>query len=98
VHRGPFATVQHAELDSGGVDHAAHLAAQGVDLADNLPLGHAADGRIAAHLGHGVAVHREQHRLRAQPGRGECGFAPGMSGADDGDVVVVDHGGVSGEW
>ena len=56
VHGRAFAAVQHAELNAGGVDRPAHQPAQGVDLAHDLPLGHAADGRVAAHLADGIAV------------------------------------------
>ena len=60
MHGRALGAVEHAELDAGGVDDLAHLAAEGVDLADDLPLGDAADGRVAAHLGDGVGIHREQ--------------------------------------
>ena len=42
--------VEHAELDAGGVGGDAHQPAEGVDLADHLPLGQPADGGVAGHL------------------------------------------------
>ena len=39
-------TVQHAELDGGSVCYQSHLAAQRIDLANNLSFGDAADSRI----------------------------------------------------
>ncbi len=56
VHRRSLAPIEHAELDPGGVDHLTHRAAQRIDLAYDLTLGHAADGRIAAHLSHRVQI------------------------------------------
>ena len=88
VHGRALGAVEHAELDGRCVDDLAHLAAEGVDLADDLPLGDAADGRVAAHLGDGVGVHGEQHGAQAEPGRGEGGLDAGVAGADDDDVVI----------
>ena len=56
VHGGAFAAIEHAELDARGVDRAAHGPAEGVDFAHDLPFGHAADGRIAAHLADGIEI------------------------------------------
>ena len=50
VHRRALAPVEQAELDRGRVGEHPHRAAERVDLADDLPLGHAADRRVAAHL------------------------------------------------
>src|SRR5438477_352012 len=51
VHRWTFCAIEHAELNAAGVGHLAHLAAESVDLTNDLPLGHAADRGVAAHLG-----------------------------------------------
>ena len=89
VHRRPLAAVEQAELDGRGVGEHAHRAAQGVDLADDLPLGHAADRRVAAHLADGVAVDRQQRGPQPHPRRGQRGLEPGVAGADDDDVEIV---------
>ena len=89
VHGGPLAAVEHAELDAGGVDGPAHGAAQGVDLADDLPLAHAADGRIAAHQGDGVEVAGQQRGFRAHPRRGQRRLGAGMAAADHQDVEMA---------
>ena len=93
VHGGPLAAVQHAELDAGGVDGPGHGAAEGVDLADDLPLAHAADGRIAAHQGDGFEVAGQQGGLRAHSGRGQRRFHAGVAAADHQNVEIVggDH-------
>jgi hypothetical protein len=89
VHRRPLGAVEDAELDARGVDRAAHHAAEGVDLADELRLADAADRRVAAHLADGVAVGREQSRAGPEPGRGAGRLHPGMAGPDHDHVVRV---------
>ena len=89
VHGRPLAAVEHAEVDGGGVDGAAHESAQGVDLADQLPLGQAADGWIAAHLGDGVEVAREQCGPRAVACCRRGRLRARMAAADHQDVEIV---------
>ena len=93
VHGRALAAVEHAELDAGRVDGPAHGAAQGVDLADDLPLGHAADGRVAAHLGDRVEVDRQQGGVRAHPRGGQRGLDAGVAGADHDHVEIETVGG-----
>ena len=50
AHRRPLAAVQHAELDAGAIDRAAHEAVERIDLADQMALGETADRRVARHL------------------------------------------------
>ncbi len=78
MHCRPFALIQHPELNPGPVDDFAHDAPQGIDLAHDVPLGHAADRRVTAHLSHGVAVRRQQARLRPHPRRRHGCLGPGM--------------------
>ena len=59
VHGRTFATVEHPEMNPGGINHAAHFAAERIDFADNLALGNSSDRRIAAHLRDRVAIHRQ---------------------------------------
>ena len=92
VHGGTFAAVEHAELDAGGIDGAAHRAAQGVDFADDLSLGDAADGRVAAHLADGIEVGRQECGLGPHARRRQCRFRARMSAADHQNVVVVESG------
>jgi hypothetical protein len=47
---------EETELDAAGVGDLAHDAAEGVDLADEMALGDAADGGIAGHLRDQVKV------------------------------------------
>ena len=54
---GAFGFVEHSELDAGGVDGVGHEAAEGVDFADDLAFGEAADGGVAGHSTDGEGVH-----------------------------------------
>ena len=79
---GAAGGVEEAELDAAGVGDFAHDAAEGVDFADEMALGDAADGGVAGHLRDEVEVQREEGRAQAHAcGRG-CGFATGVAGAD----------------
>ncbi len=80
--------VEEAELDADGVGDFAHDAAERVDLADEVALGYAADGRVAAHLGDEVEVHGDERGLQAHARRGHGGLAAGVTGADYNDVVL----------
>ena len=47
AHCGTFAAVEHAELNAPQVGGPAHQPVKGVDLADQMALAEAPDGRIA---------------------------------------------------
>ena len=85
----PLAGVQLPELDPGGVDVARHLAAQGVDLPDEVPLRQPPDRGIARHQADGVRIDGEEEGGAAHPGRGERRLAAGMAAADNDDVVFL---------
>ena len=89
VHGRAFAAVEQAELQAGRVDRLPHGAAQRIDLADDLPLGHAADRRVAAHLGDRVQVDRQQRRARSHAGGGQGRLGAGVSGTHHDDVIFV---------
>ena len=89
VHGGAFAPVEQAELEARRVGEDPHRPAQGVDLSDDLPLGHAADGRVATHLADGVDVDRQQGRPEAHPARRQGRFQASMPRADDEDVILI---------
>ena len=78
--------VEQTELDADGIGYFAHDAAERIDLADQVALGDAADGRVAGHLGDEVQIHGDHGGAAAHAGGGAGGFAPGVSGADDDDV------------
>jgi hypothetical protein len=79
-------------MNAAGVDAFAHHAAKSVDFADNLPFGHAANSRVAAHLGHGIGIHRQQAGFEAQAGRSHSRFGTGMTGPHHNNVKpIVQH-------
>ena len=55
-----FGGVQQAELDAGRIGGQAHLAAEGIDLADDVPLGLSPDGGVTAHLRNSINIPTEQ--------------------------------------
>ena len=93
---GALLGVEVFEVDGGAVGEAAHDAAHGVDLTDQLPLGLTADGGVAGHVADGVDVHRQQERAAAHDGERVRCFAASVAAANDDGVVsggVVEHGG-----
>ena len=89
VHGRALAAIEHAELQPGLVNHFAHQPAQGIDFPDDLPLGNPPDRRIAAHLSHRVAVHRQKRCPRADSSGRQSRLATGMAGTDDHHVEIV---------
>jgi hypothetical protein len=79
---GSAGGVEQAELDAAGIGDLAHDAAEGVDLADQMSLGDAADGGIAGHLRDQVEVQGEERRAQAHPRGSGSGFAASMAGTD----------------
>ena len=90
-HRRSLAPVQHPELDSRAVRYNPHLPAEGIDLADDLPLGNAPDRRVATHLRDFVHIHRYKQRARAEVGCRRRRFTSGVSCADYYYVVFKLH-------
>ena len=90
VHCRTLAEVQHAKLNAGFVDRPTHLAAEGVDFADDLAFGDAADRRVTAHRPDRITAHCEQDGSSSHPRSGESSFDTSVAGTDDGDVVLVD--------
>ena len=90
-HSGTFGAVEHAELHHGVIGYDTGVTAQGVDLTHDLPLGYAAHGRIAGHLGYRLHVHGGQQNPGAEIGGRHGGLATGMTGADNDDIVFWKH-------
>ena len=90
-HGRAFRAVQQTELDGCLVGHSSCPSAQSVYFANDLPLGYAADGRIATHLTNLIHIHRDETGARAQVGRGGGGFASGVAGAYHDNVVIEFH-------
>jgi hypothetical protein len=80
--------VQQSKLNADSIGNFAHDAAQSVDLADQMSLGHAAHGWIAAHLRNQVEVHGDDGGLEAHARRGHGRFASSVSCADYNHVVL----------
>jgi hypothetical protein len=79
--------VKHPELDPCGVGIEAHCATHGIDLANYVPLGQAADRWVARHLANRVQVLGQHQRSASNSGRSQRRFDSGMAAADHRDVV-----------
>ncbi len=88
---GAAAGVEEAELDADGIGRFAHGAAEGVDLADQVTLGDAADGGVAGHLRDEVEVHGHDGGPEPHARAGAGRLAPGVTGADNYHVVLLLH-------
>ena len=88
---GAAAGVEEAELDADGVGDFAHDAAEGIDFADEVTFGDTADGGVAGHLRDEVEVHGDHGGAETHAGGGTGGFASGVTGSDDHDVVLLGH-------
>ena len=82
----PFAPVEQAVLDAGLVGGLAHLAAQRVQLPDEMALAGAADGGVAGHIAHRVQIYGEAQGAHPHPGSGQGSLDAGVAGTDDGDI------------
>jgi len=85
---GAASCVENAELEPGEVGVAGHLAAEGVDLEDEVRLGDSADRGIARHSRDLVEPKRRKERPRAEPRGGKRRFAPGVPAPHDEDVEI----------
>jgi hypothetical protein len=84
-----FAGIELAELDPGRVDGLGHLAAESVDLFNEVALADPPDGRVARHLADVVEVQGNHQRPAAQACGRQGGFDAGVPGADDNDVKAL---------
>jgi hypothetical protein len=78
-------------LNAGVIDRATHQSAERVDLANEMPLGGAADRRIARHMSYGLERERTQTDANTETGCRMRRFASGMTSADDDDIEVFGH-------
>jgi hypothetical protein len=87
-YRGSARGIQQAELDTNGIGHLAHDAAECVYFANEVTLSHAAHGRIAAHLGNQVHVHGDEGGLEPKACRGHGRLATCVACTDHGHIVL----------
>ena len=88
-NRRALPCVQRAELDPGRVGAQPHLAAERVDLANELPLRDATDRRIARHAADRGRIEHDAGRTRADPRRGQRGLGAGVTTTDHDHVEVA---------
>ncbi len=92
LYGGALGAIEQPELDAGGVGDAAHKAVEGIDLAHQMALAEAADGRVAGHLADGREGMGDEGRAGAHAGRRGRSFAAGMAAAHNDHVeLAVGH-------
>ena len=87
VYGGAFAAVEHPALQVGGVCGQTHQPAERIDLPHKMPLGRAADGRVARHIADEIQRQRKHRGPCPQPCRRMRRLDPRMPRTDDDDVV-----------
>ena len=88
MHRRPLARIQQAALDGCPVRCNPHLPAERVDLAHEMALAGAADGRIARHHRDVVEREREDECPAPHPRRRKSCLNARMPCADDDNIIV----------
>ena len=88
VNSRAFAPVQHPALNKGCIRRLAHFAPKGVDLPDKMPLGGAANGRIARHICNLIQGDGEHCGAASKPGRCQSGFHPRMPRTDHDHLIA----------
>ena len=90
---GAAAQVEGLRLERGKVGIAAHFAAEGIQLADQVAFGEAADRGIAGHARQGIEPRGDERSFDAHPSGGERRLAAGVTAADhnDGKLLKVFH-------
>ena len=89
AYRRTLARVQATPLDPGRVRCLRHHATERVDLAHQMALADATNGRVAAHLADGLDVVGQQQRARTRTCRGQCGLGAGVAATDHDHVIAV---------
>jgi len=91
AHRGPFAAIEHAELDAAEIGDASHQAVQRIDLSHQMALAQAADRRVARHGADGRKPLGDKGCACAHACRGRRRFTAGMATADNDDIKASVH-------
>ena len=86
---GAAAQVEGLRLERGKIGIASHFAAEGVQFADQVAFGEAADRGIAGHARQGVESRSNERGLDAHPGGGERRLAAGVAAADHDDGKLL---------
>jgi hypothetical protein len=87
TYRRTLARIQGSELDPGTIGGAGHDAPQRINLAHQVALADAANGRVAGHLADGFDVVGEQQGATTHARAGRRGLGTGVAAADDDHIV-----------
>ena len=87
MYRRALASVEHTVLYARLIRSLAHLAAESVKLTHEVSLARTADGGVARHIADGIQVDGKANRFAAEPRSRQGCFDPGVSCANDADVI-----------
>jgi hypothetical protein len=82
-----FLSIQSPELYSGLIDIFGHLPTKGINFLDQVSLSQPADSWVAGHARDSVYIDCKKKRRVPQAGAGQRGFAPGVAGPDNDDIM-----------
>ena len=85
-YRRTLAAIEHAAVDRSPVRGPGHETVEDIELAHEMALADAANGRVARHLANIPGAKGQQADARAAPGRSGGGFAAGVAGTNHKDV------------
>ena len=88
LDRRSLAAVENPKLNPGAVDGPRHQAIQGVDLAHQMALTQAADGRVARHLAQCCQILRDQRGPSAKARGGGGGLGTGVPPTHDNHFII----------
>ena len=91
AHGRPFAAIEQAKLNAGGICNAAHQTIQRVDFTDQMAFAKPADGWVARHGADAGKALGDERGARAHASGSRCSFAAGMPTTDDNDVKRFAH-------
>jgi hypothetical protein len=91
LHGRAFARIEATKLDTAFVDRAAHFAAQGINLAYEMPFSDAADRGVTRHLPDVVEIECQNERARSGARRRQCCLDAGVSGTHYDNVETGVH-------
>ena len=81
-----FFGIEQPELNPGIINRSTHLAAERVDLFNQVAFADSANGRIARHLADMIEIECQHESAASHACRGQTCFDSGMPGTNDDDV------------
>ena len=87
---GAFSSVQSAELDPCFVDRPSHLAAERIDLFDQVAFAYTADRWVTGHLSDMIEIQRQHESLASHASCSETCLDTSVASANHYYVIAID--------